>query len=422
VERSQHRERLLEEIEGHGAILERRTAAFAMLAAGRSGGPSMPRLRTTSRLVGVFSLLLGSGCFEDPVAEFVRLDFLPGHTLKIAVRVELHEPTPSPPALGKRLSEARRELLAGEDDWSRRFAELKPEAERRMWSKALGSLDAVIHEALVSDPQALHDFFADTALAVDWRETDGRAELVIQTLRPSRANARETQSVEAALDAWAGELSTYFARAQELDRYLAEHPERARACYGHLVEEDLDQDALEELSGLNDREEGLVKRLGEAMKSVAAVLVVGKDAARSLDEESHRVFDPFPARFSVRVPGPLLEVEGFVGAAAGAPAGSVVRARGVGLWDALASLRGRWLAPDPLALHVAHQRAAKGALFDLDAMVTAPRRALTPSAQEIRAALTERLRPEPTYRLVWSTVGLPESPDAALREAWRDPD
>jgi len=165
-------------------------------------------------------------------------------------------------------------------------------------------------------------------------------------------------------------------------------------------------------------EERLVEALRDAMKEAAAVLVVDENEASSLDEMSHREFDPFPAKLAVKVPGRILELQGFQGGAVGDGPEVTLRARGIGFWDALASLRSRWVAPNPLLMHVAHARTAGDAAFDLASIVATKRRSETPDARAIRAAIEERLRAEPFYRVVWSTEGLPAEPDATLRKQW----
>ena len=76
-----------------------------------------------------------------------------------------------------------------------------------------------------------------------------------------------------------------------------------------------------------------------------------------------------------------------------------------GLWEALRSLEGRWLAPDPVLFYVeSAQREGEGSL-DLDAFLAKPRHFtpahLLPSAGEVRAEVVSRLKPAPLYRVAW---------------------
>ena len=73
------------------------------------------------------------------------------------------------------------------------------------------------------------------------------------------------------------------------------------------------------------------------------------------------------------------------------------------LWEALRSLEGRWLSPDPVLFYVAQSQ--KGTLADLDRLARKPRTVVTaeefPSAREIRALIEEKLKPAPLYRAAW---------------------
>lgn len=388
----------------------------------RQGHRSGQRHRAPLLAGLALGLLALAGCFEEPVTQSMLLQFLPSHTVKVSVRVRIQEPDPASERLKRRLAETRRELLAGDDAWSRRFSALAPAAERRTWEKTLGEVAGVTHQALLDDPEALGRFFEDTALEVSWREPEGeRAELEIRAFPPAGATAHERAAVDRALTDWPAALARYFAALARLYDSLEDHPERATACLGGVLRDDLDEATATALAELTAEEETLVDGVRDAMKDVAGVLVVAETEASSLDEMSHRVYDPFPAKLTVRVPGPILEVEGFTRAATGDTAGATLHARGIGLWDALASLRNRWAEPNLLMVHVAQQRAGEGTL-DLARLATAARRAESPGAREIRAALLERLRAEPLYRVAWSTAGLADPPAQSLREAWGEDD
>jgi hypothetical protein len=346
------------------------------------------------------------------------LQFLPGHVLQLSVRVRIHDPQSASTRLKGRLDETRRALLAGDDAWSPRFAALEPSAERRTWQKELGDLVAVTHEALLDDPATLERFFADTALGVTWSEGEKSSALTITPYATSRATAHERTAVAKALDTWSEALATYLRRTGDLYAHLEQNPERATACFGLLFKDQLGEERAAALPSATGDERRLIEALRDAMKDATAILVVDENEASTLDEMSHREFDPFPAKLAVRVPGRILELEGFQGAAVGDGAEATLRARGIGFWDALASLRARWVAPNPLLIDVAHARAGGDAPLDLDAIVATARRSETPDARTIRAAIEERLHAEPVYRVVWSTEGLPAEPDAALRKEW----
>ncbi|HEX6203224.1 MAG TPA: hypothetical protein VF100_09495, partial [Thermoanaerobaculia bacterium] len=139
------------------------------------------------------------------------------------------------------------------------------------------------------------------------------------------------------------------------------------------------------------------------MEAVTAVLAVPKDDAFTLDELARLVYDPFPARLRVTVPGAVGRLEGFVRDGDG---GFVVP--GLGLWDAYAALEGRWLAPDPALLWAEISRSQDGGGppgdGDAEDEEERPRRlAPPPSELEVRRSIEAGLRPAPVYSIAWSS-------------------
>lgn len=130
------------------------------------------------------------------------------------------------------------------------------------------------------------------------------------------------------------------------------------------------------------------------------VLNVPEGAAYSPDEVSHLVYDPFPARLSLKLPAAASSMEGFLTAEDGS-----LSVLSPGLWEALRSLEGRWLAPDPVLFYVESAQQEGEGSFDLAAFLAKPRRSapahLLPSAQEVRTEVVSRLKPAPLYRVSW---------------------
>jgi hypothetical protein len=144
------------------------------------------------------------------------------------------------------------------------------------------------------------------------------------------------------------------------------------------------------------------------MEEVFGVLLVPSGDELSLDELSHLVYDPFPARLSVRLPAAPEEVEGFARDAEGE-----LTVPGLGLWPALRALEGRWLSPDPVLLYVERRGKSEEAPLDLAAFLARERRAMPPpSAAEVRLAIEERLQPASLYRAVWTVLPGEDDPKA----------
>lgn len=346
-------------------------------------------------------------CFEPPVAEDLRLEFSADGLVTITALTRIRDVDESNAALQRRIEEARRAAFEGTDAWSGRFEAFGPTIERGEWEKHEGRLVSHSHSATSEDPQALSRFFADTGLVIEWRLADGRGELALYPPAAGNAGRAERQRVGRALDDWSAELAAYLASAEPLWRHLEANPDRARPCFAHLFSTYIAEQEVEATGELSAEEAGMVEELSDAIDQVTTILSVPEGEAYSLDELSRRVYDPFPAPLTVRVPGEILELEGFT---TGGDGGSDLHAGGTSLWQALRGIEGRWLSPDPAVALVAHDIArSPGQSFPLAAFLSRPRQAETaPSAHEARRALAEHLAPAPAYRLVWSQ---PQSQD-----------
>ncbi|HEY4562473.1 MAG TPA: hypothetical protein VIJ36_05810 [Thermoanaerobaculia bacterium] len=362
----------------------------------------MPSLRSLFLGLTALSCLSLTSCFETPVREELRLRFLPNGAVVATSTVRITDPEGGNPALARRLDETRRTLQEGSDPWGARFAAASPGAERFSWEKRLGTLSSASRSALIAEPEGLEAFFRDTSLAVSYTLDPGRgtAELSIVPGLSNRATRRQREEMEKTLDAWTGDVAEYLRATQDLYAYLDEKPDRARPCFGALFQERLSEKDAKSLSPLNPDEKRKLDRLDAALRKVVDVLAVPEGAAYSPDEISHLIYDPFPARLSLKLPAAPQAMEGFLTAEDGS-----LSVQSPGLWEALRSLEGRWLAPDPVLFYVeSAQREGEGSL-DLDAFLAKPRRAtpahLLPAAQEVRAEVVSRLKPAPLYRAAW---------------------
>jgi len=358
-------------------------------------------------LLGLLGLSIAS-CFESPVREDLLLRFLANGAVVATSTVRVADPASANPLLARRLAETRRAILDGSDPWSARFAAADPAAERFSWERRLGDVRSASRSALIAEPAGLEAFFRDTSLSVSYtlKAESGTAELTIVPGSSSRASRREREDMEKTLARWSEQIAAYLQAGGDLYTYLEDHPERARPCLGKLFEERLAQTDRDSLGELSAAEKEKVDQLDEIMQKVVEVLTVSEGEDRSSDEISHLVFDPFPARLILKLPGAPLAVEGFLAGKDG-----VLTAPSLGLWDALASLEGRWLAPDPILFYV--QSAQKEEeTADLDAFLKKPRKVGSdlPAAKEVRSALEARLKPASLYRASWKVQLEDETP------------
>lgn len=373
--------------------------------------------RKLCRIAALLLCLALVACFEPPVLETLDLRFLADGSAVVTSAVQISSPQDEGnPALARRLAQVRREIEEGSDAWGQRIAALEPVAERFGWEKSFGEIDRGTRAALVSSSARFGEFFRDTSLSVSYEVREGVAELTIIPGPPARASRQQREQVERILEEWSGQVAVYLQESADLWAYLDDRPDRARACLGALLADLLEDGVRNALPPLSNAERERIEKTQKALEEVLAILAVPPGEEYSTDELSHLVYDPFPARLTVRLPGPPLETpEGF----AAADGGRRLTAVGPGLWESLRSLEGRWLSPDPVLLYVKGdtpgQDRGKKETFDLDAFVAQPRRAEPPAdADEVRQGLEEGLFPEPLYQVVFAV-----DPDAEIEaDAW----
>jgi hypothetical protein len=263
----------------------------------------IPRAR---RLALALALLLLAGCFDPPVKESVRLRFFPNGAVAVTDTVELDllKDGENNPALERRMSDLRRELLDGLDPWARRFASVEPVAERLSWEKRFGSLASARRSVLIAEPEALRDLFGDTSVSASYSiAEDGTAELTLVPGVPAQATRRQRKDMERAVGEWSGQVAEYLAATGDLYAWLEDNPGRVRPCFRELFSELVVVEETEEIEEeLSAEEQKRVQRVGDAMEKVFDVLLIPKGQDRSLDELSHLVYDPFPAPLSIQLP------------------------------------------------------------------------------------------------------------------------
>jgi hypothetical protein len=376
-------------------------------------------MRPPARLLLIPLLLSVLSCFEPPVREALRLRFLPGGAVLATSTVEIDdEDEDTNPALARRLADARREFLEGSDAWGLRFAAANAAAERFAWEKQLGVLRSARRSALFAEPRDLAALFRDTSLAVEYTADPQRgvAELAIVPGPSTRASRQQREETEKTLAAWSAAVAVHLRSVQELYAYLDEHPGRARPCFASLFGKRLSERDAKSVGKLTAEEEGKLDRLDDAMGKILEILAVPKGAAYSPDEVSHLVYDPFPARLSVKLPAAPIDLQGFQKDADG-----VLTVPSPGLWEALRALQGRWLSPDPAVLYVEGGSGDKGADFDLEAFLRKPRQAvpadLLPDAAQVRTELEAHLQPARLYHVAWKLALLDEKAEIPWEEA-----
>jgi len=287
-----------------------------------------------------------------------------------------------------RAQRLREDLVAYRDEWSLRFINANPAEDRMMYERSHGTVVRVEHVARI-DADNLQKFFFDVPLSATVTRGPGWAELNLYPGTSTRATRQQREEVERKLQLYAHRAVNYFAAVRAMYAYLDERPQRATEMFKALFRDDDDPKPVL----LTETEMNLV----EATRSALTGLAFGQDETEQLEREADLVFNPFPATLVVRVPTEPLIVEGFTREEKGR-----LVAHTMSLLDAVASLEGKWISPDPLAFAI---RSDSKGLEDLAPVIAAERRRAEAviGEREVADALRERLQPATRYRVRFLT-------------------
>jgi hypothetical protein len=280
----------------------------------------------------------------------------------------------------------REDILAGRDEWSMRFANANPESYRVVLDRAHGELIRAERSARI-DSADLQKIFFDVAVSAVVTRGDGWIELAIYPGTSTRATRPQRDSAEKKLRAYSERAVRYFAAIRSLYDYMNEQPQRATEIFAALFrDEDDGQPVL-----ITAEEHDLVINLRKALNA----LTEGDDTEQ-LEAEADVAYNPLPARIVVHVPGEPLLVEGFA-----IGKNHELVAEPPSLLEAVASLEGRWVTPDPLAFSM-RRDAGNDPASEAALIAAMPRRtSAVVGAIEVSDAIVQKLRPAPRYRVRW---------------------
>ncbi len=280
----------------------------------------------------------------------------------------------------------REDVLAGRDEWGLRFANANPESYRVVFDRAKGELIRAERSARI-DTSDLQKIFFDVSVSAVVTRGDGWAELAIYPGTSTRATRPQRDDAEKKLRAYSERAVRYFAAVRTMYDYMNEHPPRAKEIFAGLFRDE--DDAQQPLLSTEERDLVIVLR-------TALNALTGDDDTEQLEAEADLVYNPLPARIVVHVPGEPLAVEGF---AIGKDRDLI--AEPPSLLEAVASLEGRWVTPDPLAF-ATRPDAGSDPASEAALIAAMPRRAsAVVGAIEVSDAIVQKLRPAPRYRVRW---------------------
>lgn len=283
---------------------------------------------------------------------------------------------------------ARAAAVAGTDAWSVRFARLTtPYEERHTMEKTRGVLERVTRAARIPSDDLQH-LLSDTGITVDVLRGEGWRELRLIPPSAGRATREQRDRFETTLDVWSRSVTRYFTAMHHLYRYLDEHPHRAQVMFAALLEEKGPDNLPVAVS--ETEEQPLLDAIAHSMDEISERMDADEAQSVLFAEEADLVFNPFPGRVVVRTPADVLESEGFAGK------GNEVTIEPVDLFESLAGLEGKWIAPDPLAASLREQNVTSAQLAEAERSSTA-----IVSSSEVKRAIREQLVRPKMYSVRW---------------------
>ncbi|HYC62548.1 MAG TPA: hypothetical protein VEK79_23560 [Thermoanaerobaculia bacterium] len=334
------------------------------------------------RRLGAVLLLLTAACARPPVAEDVSIEIEANDRVRVESQTTFNDADAKTPAALAKIDAARFAAQHGTDGWSARFARVTAEDESLTVEKHRGKISRVMRVVRIPTSD-LQNVFADTNITVNLLNGEGWRELAFYPGGSMRATREQRQHFESALTSWSAAAARYYTAIDRLYFYLNANPRRAPDLFADLLGE---SDGITGPAVLEE-EAPLVDAVKDAMEEIATRMDQQQDDAATFAEEADLIYNPFPARMTVRVPGEVVSSAGFTKDLVIEP---------VNLFEAIKALEGRWISPDPLA----------GLLRDDEVkssiMAWQPRRSTQVlSAADVANALREQLQRPESYQVRW---------------------
>lgn len=288
---------------------------------------------------------------------------------------------PANDSIRHRVDAARAAAQSNTDPWSLRFSRLRAEEEQVTYAKRRGALERVTRSARIRS-EDLQQLFSDVNITVDVLRGEDWRELTFYPGSSGRATREERRRFDGELAEWSGSVARYFVAIDHLYSYLEEQPQRDRYVLAAVLDE--------KNAAVTEEEQPLVDGVRRAMEEIAERMDQQENRSDTFAEEADLVFNPFPARITVRPPGDVLSSEGFTSQK------GTLTIEPVDLFGAIAALEGRWISPDPMAALLRDEAPTSAELAAL------PRRSRSVvSSIEVAAAIREQLTRPKTYRVRW---------------------
>ena len=329
----------------------------------------------------VVAVLLAA-CAQPPVDDEVTVTIEKNDRALVTARTTFNDADIKSDARMQMLQAARFAALHGNDAWSARFLRVTAEDEELTIQKHRGELDRVTRTVRIPVHQ-LQVVFSDTNITVNVLNGPGWRELSFIPGGSVRATREQRKHFDDALQTWSGSVARYVAAIDRLYLYLDANTHRAPALFAALLNEQ-----PVEGFGVAEEEQPLIDSVTGAMEELATMMDREQDGGgATFAEEADLIYNAFPARITVRVPGDVLSKEGFEKELVIEP---------VELFDAITSLEGKWISPDPMAALLRDQTPPAAE------MARQPRKSTrVVHASEIADAIRAQLERPKTYVVRW---------------------
>lgn len=336
------------------------------------------------RIAAAAALLLAAACAQPPVSEDVTVSFEKNDRVLITEQTTFNDADVKSEARLAMLESARFAAAHDTDAWAARFGRVNAEDEEVTTRKHHGELDRVSRSVRIPINQ-LQTVFSDVNISVNVLNGDGWRELSFIPGGSVRASRDQRRHFDDALLVWSGAVSRYFAAIDRLYTYLDLNPYRAQPLFSALLNEQPEDSAVQLVA---DEEQPLVDSVRLAMEEIANLMDKEQDGGgATFAEEADLIYNAFPARMSIRVPGDVISKEGFDEKLVIEP---------VSLFDAIEALDGKWISPDPLATLLRDEQPSPDALAR-----TERRSAKVVQPAEIANAIREQLARPKMYVVRW---------------------
>jgi hypothetical protein len=340
------------------------------------------RLNAVSRRLAAVLILLSAACVRPPVSDEVVVEIERNDRARVTVETTFHDAELTTSDRLAFVEAARVAAMHGNDPWSARFLRVTPEDEEVTIAKHRGKVERVTRSIRIPAIE-LQQVFSDTNITVSLLSGDGWNELRFIPGGSGRATREQRKHFEDVLESWSGAVSRYFAALDHLYLYMDANAHRAAPLF-------------RELMNATPREVDVTPLLEDEVLLVEAVRITMDDIAKRMDEEQDNawrfaeeadlIYNAFPARTMLRVPGDVISREGFEKELAIEP---------VDLLEIITKLEGRWMSPDPLVLLLREQKASA------ETLASAQRTRNTASPKEIADAIREQLERPKVYAVRW---------------------